>query len=287
MPVSRTVTALAACTLAALVALVALSGAPGARAADVEGDDGGDRYVGSGGLILPASVPESTRRTVAGCQECSWRLTTPCVQSGLGTPFAGQGTCTSVVRGCPGGQLLRTWFRGHGSGWRDLGLVCLGPAGPVTVAAVADAVHDRVVQDVPPLRPTAQPARGVVTQLPVLFQSGQPGGAQRWPMAVLGTRIEVTATPTWQWSFGDGGGAETSDPGRHYPVGGVAHAYRTAGERGVVVRAVWSATFVVDGLGPFRVDEPVRQEAAVVVAVGEGRAVLTPPARDGRRAVAE
>ena len=271
----------------ALGPLVVLTGMAAAWAADVEGDDGADRYVGTGGLILPASVPEPTRRSVAECPDCAWRLSTPCLEPGLGTPFTGQRTCTSVVRGCPHGQLLRTWFRGHGTGWQDLGLVCLGPAGPVTVASVAGAVGERVEQDVPPLRPTAEPARGVIAQLPVLFQSGQPGGAQRWPMSVLGARVEVTATPRWQWSFGDGGRTDTAEPGRRYPVGGIAHAYRSEGVRSVVVRTAWSATFTVEGLGPFPVEEPVRQEATLVITVGEGRAVLTPPARVAEPGVAE
>jgi len=272
---------------AALVAtLVVLSGGS-AHAADVHGDDGGDRYVGTGGLILPGSVPEGTRRTVAACADCAWRLTTPCAEPTLGTPFSGQEACVSVTRGCPHGELVRAWFRGPGSGWGAIGLVCLGPGGPLTVRDVAQRVRDRVEQSVPALRPSAQPSTGVLAQLPVVFASGQPGGAQRWTMPLAGAQVELTASPRWAWSFGDGARLATDDPGHPHPVAGVSHAYRAPGTRAVDVTAQWSATFTVAGMGPFPVDEPVRQTATLEVVVGEGRAVLTPPPQDRSPDVAE
>lgn len=285
---SRLHRTIAALTIAALAfaALAVLAGGP-AHAADVHGDDGADRYVGTGGLILPASVPAVTRVTVASCRDCAWRLTTPCIEPALGTPFSDQPGCTSVTRGCPGGELLRAWFRGNGSDWRPIGLVCLGPGGPLTVDGVSEAVRDRVERAVPPLRPSAQPPAGVLAQLPVVFVSGQPGGAQEWEMSLPAARVDVRATPRWVWSFGDGGRLSTADPGRRYPVGGIGHVYRAAGVRAVEVTTEWSATFTVAGLGPFPVDEPVRQSAALEIVVGEGRAVLTPPPRHGSAGMAQ
>lgn len=270
----------------AITVLVALAGAP-AHGADVHGDDGADRYVGTGGLILPGSVPDGTRRTVATCGDCAWRLTTPCVESTLGTPFSGQPGCTSVTRGCPHGELLRAWFRGPDSAWRAIGLVCLGPGGPLTVRDVSRAVRDRVERSVPALRPAAQPPAGVLAQLPVVFVSGQPGGVQRWAMSVAGAEVEISASPRWLWAFGDGARVTTDDPGQRHPVGGVSHVYRAAGARAVEVTCEWSATFTVSGLGPFPVREPVRQTDTVGVVVGEGRAVLTPPPREGSPGMAQ
>ena len=261
-------------------ALVLLSAGP-ARAADVQGDDAADRYVGTGGLILPGSIPDETRQTVASCAGCAWRLTTPCVEPGLGTPFNGQSGCGSVTRGCPRGELLRAWFRGEGQEWRAIGLVCLGPGGPLTVRDVSDTVRDRVEQSVPALRPSAQPSTGVLAQLPVVFVSGQPGGAQHWVMSVAGVGVALTASPRWVWTFGDGARLATADPGSRHPIGGVGHVYRSAGARLVEVTSEWSATFTVAGLGPFPVAEPVRQAATIGVLVGEGRAVLTPPPWNG------
>lgn len=258
-------------------ALVLLPVAPAhatSSGADVHGDDEGDVYVGSGGLILPGSVDMQTRQQVAACSGCSWRLTTPCVASALGNAF-GSG-CTSVVRGCPGGRLLRSWFRPEGSAWRETGLVCLGPGGPVTVAAVGRAAADRARRGIPGLTPAFEPPAGVVTQLPVLFTSGQAGGEQHWEWDLAGHAVTVSARPSWEWDFGDGAATRTLDPGAGYPRGGVDHVYRTAGRRIAACTTTWSAHFRVDGLGPFPVPEPLVQRASFAVPVGEGRAVLVP-----------
>ena len=247
------------------------------RTADVHGDDERDRYVGTGGLILPGSVDVASRRAVAGCTDCRWRLTTPCLVSALGHAFDGESPCTSVVRGCPGDrQLLRAWLLEPGRPWRDVALVCIGDPGPVTVQQVGRAAVDGFVQGMPPQRPTFQPSRGVVAQVPVVFASGQPAGRQSHSFAVLGTEVELDATPSWMWEFGDGASMATGDPGGAHPHDAVAHPYRRAGEYAVTVVTRWTAIFTVDGLGPFPVSEAVSQRDRLDLTVGEGRALLEP-----------
>ena len=243
----------------------------------VAGDDDGDQYLGTGGLILPASVGHDTRGEVAACPGCAWRLSTPCLAPGLGNPFDGQSTCLSVVRGCRGGHLLRAWFQPAGGRWRDLGLVCIPESGPVTVAEVERAVQDGFVRGVPPLEPKSQPTVGILAQIPVVFDSGQPGGVREWEVNLLGRTVSLTARPGWDWTFGDGADLQTSDPGGRYPHAGVAHAYRREGDYLVTCTTTWTGTFLVDGLGPFPVVEPIRQRERVWVRVGEGRALLAPP----------
>lgn len=290
--------AFAAVLAAVLLSAVPAAAAPVARAAvpqavvrvpqaDVHGDDEADRYVGSGGLILPPSFPEPTRRTVAGCPDCSWRMTTPCLEADLGTPFPGQAACATVTRGCPGGHLLRVWFRGRGAPWEAIGLACIGPAGPVTVASAAAEVRDEVARAVPPLRPSAQPAAGAVTQLPVVFGTGQRPGVHRWDMAVPGAVLVVQAVPRWSWAFGDGAALRTADAGGAYPHLGVTHAYGRGGRHEVTVTAEWTASFTAAGLGPFPVAGTIRQEGRLDVPVGEGRAVLVPPSLHGGAPMAQ
>ena len=263
---------------AVVVGCVLAAGGGAAQAADVHGDDETDAYVGTGGLILPAGVDAATRTIVASCAGCHWRLSTPCVRSDLGHPFDGQSPCMSVVRGCPDGRrLLRTWFQPADGAWRQVGLVCLDPSGPVTVRDMGQAAHERAVRGIPPLRPAFQPRRGVVTQLPVLFTAGQPAGPQSWEVDLLGQRVHLVATPRWTWTFGDGASLSTDDPGGGYPDDAVAHVYRRSGGRHVTLTARWSASFTVDGLGPFPVPEPVVQEVSSDLDVGEGRALLAAP----------
>jgi hypothetical protein len=250
---------------------------PAVSAADVHGDDERDRYVGTGGLLLPGSIDAGTRSTVAACGTCQWRLSTPCLLSPLGHAFDGQSPCMSVVRGCAAGdQLLRAWFRDGVDPWREIGLVCIGPAGPRTVSDVGRAAAGRFEQDLPDLAPTAQPERGVVAQVPVVFGSGQGSGGTQYRYQVLGTDVVLTAAPRWRWDFGDGAGLHTDLPGGRFPLANVAHPYRRAGEYRVGVTTTWSATFTVAGLGPFPVDEMITQNRWMTVRVGEGRAVLTP-----------
>jgi len=255
--------------------VAALSWGAPAHATDVYADDDSDRYVGTGGLVLPASVDVAIRTEVARCAGCQWRLSSPCQTSAAGTPFSGTPVCLSVVRGCPAmAEMLRAWFRPAGGPWREIGLVCVGVEGPVTVLDLGRQVRERLVTEVPPQRPSRQPAAGAVSQLPVVFDSGQPPQGVQDRLVLVGRAVVLDARPSWRWDFGDGAVLTTSDPGGAFPHLAVAHPYRAAGSYRVTLVTTWSATFEVDGLGPFPVADPVTQRAVVVVPVGEGRAVL-------------
>ncbi len=64
--------ALLPCVVALVAVVACLSGAPAVRASDVHGDEEQDRYVGTGGLILPGSIDHATR--VAGRRR-AWTAT--------------------------------------------------------------------------------------------------------------------------------------------------------------------------------------------------------------------
>lgn len=263
--------------MSALLAVVIASGP--ALATDVHGDDAADRYVGTGGLLLPGSFDRNTRHRVAGCAGCRWRLSVPCTPAPTppGTLMPGQSpasTCSGVVRGCPHGQLLRTWFEPAAGTWSDLGLACYEDGRPATVADLAARVRAAFAVDLPALAPVWQPRGGVLAQIPVVFSSGQPEGPFTAAYSLFGESVEVRAEPRWSWQFGDGGDLETDRPGGSYPDMSVSHPYRRAGRFPVAVSAAWSATFSLAGVGEFPVPEVVRQEATATVAVGEGRAVL-------------
>lgn len=260
--------------LVTMVATVGLAAPP--STADVLGDDQRDVYVGTGGLLLPGSVDDRTRREVAGCSGCTWRLTTPCVESPRGHAFdsAGPTPCASVVRGCPGGRLLRSWFS-DGGAWRETGLICLTDDRPVTVARLGSVVTARLEEGLPRLRPTTDPAQGLLTQLPMVVVTGQ-RASEQWTMPLLGREVVVQAAATWTWDFGDGARLTTTDPGTHFPDGSLGHTYRRSGAFLVTCTSKWTATFTVDGLGPFPVPGVLTQRSHIPVAVGEGRALLVP-----------
>lgn len=253
----------------AVFAAVALtfSGAP--AFADVVGDDDHDQYIGSGAVLLPRSSASSDRATAAGCDECEWKLTKGCAT-------ATSSTCTSVTRGCPDGESLRRiWFRRDGGQWRDLGILCIGPSGVLKLAEAEDWVAEQFIQGLPVLRPAKQPTRGVLPRIPVLFRSRQPLISTR-AYQLAGHDIRLSPVPKWWWRFGDGTSLHTDSPGARYPNATIGHSYLTAGSRSVRVRTTWSATFTVDGLGPFEVHQPITQNESLTVNVGQGRAVLIP-----------
>lgn len=246
-----------------------------AWAIDVVGDDGADRYTGTGGLIMPASVPAPTRQRVAGCSGCRWRLVAPC----LHRPDEGaQVACMSMVSGCPaGGWRLRVWLsEDQGVTWQDEGLMCVEPTGPVTVQDVDRALHDAFVRRLPPVALTAAPAHGVLPYLPVVFDSGQPAGIGTSAHSLLGRSVVLDPRARWHWEFGDGQVLDTMVPGSRYPDLAVSHAYGRGGAMHLALTVTWAATFTVDGLGPFPVVQPVHQDAHMIVQVGQARAVLVP-----------
>lgn len=241
----------------------------------VVGDDERDSIVGSGGLILPGTVDEGTRREVASCPGCRWKVTSPCIDSALGNSFDGQSHCRSVTRGCQVGSLRRTWFRPESGAWRDLGLMCVTDR-PVTVADVGTRVMDRVEQRLPEASVSSLPATGVVTGLPTVFATGQSAGPREFDWTILGQAVRVTARPEWTWRFPDGTTLRTSHPGSLSPDGPVSHVFRRQGLMRVVCSVEWTGEYEIAGVGRFEWSDPVRQSTDVEVSVGEGRALLSP-----------
>ncbi|MFM8352428.1 MAG: PKD domain-containing protein [Actinomycetales bacterium] len=237
---------------------------------DVIGDDDRDRYVGTGGLVLPGSVDDDTRVRVAGCRDCRWRLDDPCAEEGS--------ACTSVVRGCPRGQrLLRAWIsEDRGLTWVDLGVVCIPPTGVVTVAQIDEAIQESFEAELPPTSIRFQPATGILPYLPVVFQSGQPKQLAPIVSTIADRVVVLSPVAEWSWQFGDGTRLTSDKPGAPYPDFSISHTYGRDGRFPVALTTTWRATFTIDDLGPFTVSHVVTQQERTSVSVGQGRAVLVP-----------
>lgn len=229
-----------------------------------------DRYVGTGGLLLPGSVDTTTRRELASCRGCRWRLSAPCDADPLGS-----GPCGSVSRGCPAGrELLRIWFQPQGSPWIDRGVVCIASGEVVTVEQVGAAQREAFERRVPALNPKCWPPAGVVTNIPVICASGQPAGRHQWTDTVAGWRVTTWIAPTWTWTFAPGAVVRTESPGGPYPDFSVSHTYRTTGTFRTEVLTTWSGEFQVDGAGTFAL-EPLTQRGVRDVEVQQARGLLT------------
>ncbi len=247
---------------------------PGATCA-VGGDPAQAAYVGDGGLLLPSSSftgsPED-RQAAAVCEGCRWALVPMCKPSGVG-----QGSCGPAARTCPAPtRRMEVHLRRPGEPQFTLvGLVCLSPGAPTTVADLGERLRDVVVEEVPELAPSFQPSGSTVVSLPTLFTSGQPRRMDSRSFSLVGFDVVLDARAVWAWAFGDGQELVTTAPGGEYPDMSVSHAYPRPGRYPVAVTSAWEGWFTVDGLGPFRAGgATVTQTAQLVVDVREARAVL-------------
>jgi hypothetical protein len=236
-------------------------------AVDVSPDPEHDMYVGTGGLVVPASRwrgSGSDRNDIAGCVDCRWRVSRLCtkVESAVGG-------CRGIALGCPVGTIpVRIWLLRPGQDWADVGRACQGDTPPTTVDHVGSQVRERAVVALPPLRAGVQPAAGALVRVPVLFRTGQPArGIRGADLSMLGLDVRLTSRVRWHWTYGDGTDEWTTSPGGAWPDTSVSHAYAAAGRLRASVRAVWRAEFTVDGLGPYPVPGPplVQQQTVTVV----------------------
>jgi hypothetical protein len=285
MSLPRRARATACAALAVLLAsslglgLAPAAGAPQApvrpAAVVVSPDPQRDLYVGTGGLIVPASRwrgAASGRAEAAQCPECQWRVSVLCTKA----EFA-QGQCAAIHVGCPVGTTpVRIWLLRPGRDWDVVGEACQGDSPPVTVADVGRAVRDRAEAALPPLQAAVEPADGALVTVPAVFRTGQPAaGIRAADLSVLGLDVRLDARPRWLWAYGDGSRAWTSAPGGRWPDVSVSHVYRRATTTTAEVVAVWRGQYVVEGLGPFAVPgAPLQQRQSVQVVVRDARARL-------------
>lgn len=242
---------------------------------NVVGDPEQAAYVGTGGLLLPAGSftgSDQDRTDAASCPNCRWSLALMC---------RGDGTCTPAAQSCPGDEIryIVLLWRPESPVWREVGLVCLGPVGPITVQDVADLLHDRVLEHVPPLQPSMQPEARTLVQLRTVFASGQPRSLGERDFNLVGFAVTLQGRATWTWDFGDGGVFNTQEPGGAWPNTDVSHTFTRPGRYAVQVSSAWRAWFTVGGFGPYPVggDPVVQQAPSIPVDVLEARAELVAP----------
>lgn len=212
----------------------------------------------------------------ADCPECEWTISPSCVERDPGE----QAGCLGALGVCsdPGDVRYWVYFRANADEpWRLIDTVCLGPEErPASVADVGELVRERVVTLLPDADPSFQPADGGIVNLPTIFAAGEPKTITTQPFDVLGFEVVVTAKARWEWTFDRGVTEEFDQPGGAYPDDSVTYTYVTTGQRRVSVTTYWTATFTVNGDGPFAVPGPEISKTAgpIQVPVREARSVL-------------
>ena len=119
-------------------------------------------------------------------------------------------------------------------------------AKPVTKPA-ASSLSDKLVKLLPAGDINFQPESDPLVNLPVYFWTQTPTRFTAL-VPILDVVVYVNLTPTFTWSFGDGGLFMTTMQGAPFPIGGITHTYKSSDDYSVNLRVTWSGTFSVNGV---------------------------------------
>ena len=117
---------------------------------------------------------------------------------------------------------------------------------PVAKPAAA-SLSDKLVKLLPLGDINFQPEADPLVNLPVYFWTQTPTRFTAL-VPILDVVVYVNLTPTFTWSFGDGGLFITTMQGAPFPIGGVTHTYKKSGDYSVDLRVTWNGTFSVNGV---------------------------------------
>jgi len=129
------------------------------------------------------------------------------------------------------------------------------PKPVVTKKAIAKAVakpaavslSDKLVKLLPAGDINFQPEADSLVNLPVYFWTQTPTRFTAL-VPILDVVVYVNLTPTFTWSFGDGGVFITTMQGAPFPIGGITHTYKNSDDYSVNLRITWNGTFSVNGI---------------------------------------
>lgn len=228
------------------------------------------QQTGIGGLVLPDSEPPAARVDAAQCAGCRWRVTTPCTAD----PRAPVASCRVLQSGCGADVLRQLWWAESGRRWRQQGLVCLSPAGPMTLKRMRDRLATEAGRALPMPRPSCSPALGAVPDLPLRCSSGQPPRTHTVQITENQASITADLTPEWRWELSHARGARSGPEGRAAHV--VALVPTETGRWTVTVRTVWRARVSISGVTLPTAGFQVEQRASTSVGVARARTILRP-----------
>jgi len=117
-------------------------------------------------------------------------------------------------------------------------------AKPITKPAVA-SLSDKLVKLLPVGDINFQPEADPLVNLPVYFWTQTPTSFTAL-VPILDVVVYVNLTPTFTWSFGDGGLFVTTLQGAPFPIGGVTHTYKSSKDYSVNLKVTWTGTWSVN-----------------------------------------
>jgi hypothetical protein len=117
---------------------------------------------------------------------------------------------------------------------------------PVAKPAVV-SLSDKLVKLLPLGDINFQPESDPLVNLPVYFWTQTPTRFTAL-VPILDVVVYVNLTPTFTWSFGDGGLFITTMQGAPFPIGGITHTYKSSKDYSVNLKVTWTGTWSVNGV---------------------------------------
>ena len=119
-------------------------------------------------------------------------------------------------------------------------------AKPIAKPAAA-SLSDKLVKLLPVGDINFQPEVDPLVNLPVYFWTQTPTRFTAL-VPILDVVVYVNLTPTFTWSFGDGGLFITTMQGAPFPIGGITHTYKSSKDYSVNLKVTWTGTWSVNGV---------------------------------------
>ena len=119
-------------------------------------------------------------------------------------------------------------------------------AKPIAKPAAA-SLSDKLVKLLPVGDINFQPEADPLVNLPVYFWTQTPTRFTAL-VPILDVVVYVNLTPTFTWSFGDGGLFVTTLQGAPFPIGGITHTYKSSNDYSVNLKVTWTGTWSVNGV---------------------------------------
>ena len=109
------------------------------------------------------------------------------------------------------------------------------------------SLSDRLIKMLPVGDINYQPGVDPLVNIPIYFWSQTPARFTAL-VPILDVVVYVNLTPTFTWSYGDGGFEVSRFAGAPYPIGPITHTYKKAGNYLVNLKITWSGTWSVNGV---------------------------------------
>ncbi|KRO91812.1 MAG: hypothetical protein ABS08_05280 [Actinobacteria bacterium BACL4 MAG-120507-bin0] len=109
------------------------------------------------------------------------------------------------------------------------------------------SLSDRLIKMLPVGDINYQPGVDPLVNIPIYFWSQTPTRFTAL-VPILDVVVYVNLTPTFTWSYGDGGFEISRFAGAPYPIGPITHTYKKAGNYLVNLKITWTGTWSVNGV---------------------------------------